>query len=99
MPTPALNGLRHRRAVAWAAFAALVLLQLSVASHQHRHVLADVAEQCDVCVQLDRSDHGVAERVVATAAPQPVVPVAMALRETCGQRRVAAPPARAPPFI
>ena len=48
------------RKAAWLALVALAFLQLSIAGHQFDHSLSSVTDTCDLCVQLDRMDDGMA---------------------------------------
>ena len=51
---------RLRRAT-WLSLVALAVLQFALASHQFDHVAGYGMDSCQVCVQLDRLDDGVAD--------------------------------------
>ena len=94
-----INLLRRNRAIAWAALAALVLLQAGMAAHETQHAIGDVAEVCDICVQLDQGDAVAADgsdgaRMVAHGTADPIGSEQTALRRPAMDL-----PARAPPFI
>ena len=47
---------KRLRAAAWLTLLSLALVQLSLATHQFDHAATDLADHCEVCVQLDRLD-------------------------------------------
>lgn len=59
--------LRASRMAALLALTALFLLQVSLASHEASHALADIGEACHACVQLDSQD----TPIVTTAGESP----------------------------
>ncbi|MFQ5608828.1 MAG: hypothetical protein ACE5F8_01000 [Woeseiaceae bacterium] len=55
MQTQALGIKRYRRpgALAWLVLFALAMFQVAVAAHDTQHSIADIADSCEMCVQLD----------------------------------------------
>ena len=64
---------RRLKAGSWLALLSLALLQFSLASHQFDHPAGDLAESCDICVQLERFDDVLTDHASPTVeTPGPV---------------------------
>ena len=87
------------RAVAYAALVALSLLQLAYASHDAQHVLGDIAETCDVCVQLDQPGSTAVEPIQAVKQLAPGTFVAQVRAADRERKPENLPLTRAPPFV
>ncbi len=66
------------RAGAFVALLAMLLLQLTGATHQYSHTLDELSSSCEVCLQLDRDDTA-PERAVVAAVPAPLAEMALAV--------------------
>ncbi len=86
------------RPVAAALLVALAFVQLVEFSHQGEHSLADAAERCTSCIQLDQFAHGASAAVATLNIDQftatSLLPVAQAVSSLSRGR----PSARAPPL-
>lgn len=89
----------HGRSRTFASLAllALVLLQVSWASHQSQHALGDLAEPCSVCVHLDSNDVISGAQASALLPPAPTVAVAVFESIVVGTTPFAQHRPRAPP--
>ena len=68
--TPVINACSRAtrtRAGTVVALLAMVLMQLTGATHQYSHALDDLSSSCEVCLQLDRDDATPLMTVAATA--------------------------------
>lgn len=59
---------KRLRASAWLTLLSLALVQLSLASHQFDHHATELAESCEVCVQLERLDDAASGHIAPDAA-------------------------------
>jgi hypothetical protein len=85
------------RLFATVGLAALVFLQVSIASHQFEHVADDSTQYCRVCVQQDRLDDAVPVTTSVEVDPRPAVAATSdytvpTLSRVASQFRARAPP-------
>ena len=62
---------KRLRASAWLTLMSRALVQLSLASHQFDHAATDLADHCEVCVQLERLDDAASGAALPTVALVP----------------------------
>lgn len=72
----AVQANRHRRArprlVAFAAFVAVALLQITYAGHQFEHLAGDFSAACGACAQFERLDDLVPAAAAVESLPEKI---------------------------
>ena len=90
----------RRRGTVWFALLSVAWLQLSSAAHAQDHVVEQVGDSCQVCLQLDRADDAAADHASATAiAPGLASRVVLPAAEAAECAVVREFDARAPPQL
>lgn len=76
----------------------MAFVQLAEFAHQSEHTVADTAERCAICVQLDQFGNAVSSPAAAANVDYSAVAASLPSGRLVAKASIARPSARAPPL-